>query len=118
MTLKTVYLGLSVLGTIAPLFLLFPFVEEHGLDIPLMVSQLFATPVGSFVAADVIVSSAALWVFVIVEARRLGMKHQWLPLAATLAVGVSLALPLFLYMREAWTSKAHAWLINPNPRPR
>jgi hypothetical protein len=36
-----------------------------------------------------------------VEGRRLGLGHRWVPLVANLAVGVSLALPLFLYMREA-----------------
>ncbi len=29
-----------------------------------------------------------------------GVKHLWAPIAANLAVGVSLGLPLFLYMRE------------------
>jgi hypothetical protein len=28
------------------------------------------------------------------------MRHLWLPLVATLAVGVSLGFPLFLYMRQ------------------
>ena len=37
---------------------------------------------------------------VLSEGRRLGMKHLWLPVAANLTVGVSLGLPLFLYMRE------------------
>jgi uncharacterized protein DUF2834 len=43
----------------------------------------------------------ALWIFVATEVRRLGMRHLWAPVAATLAVGVSLGLPLFLYLREA-----------------
>jgi hypothetical protein len=29
------------------------------------------------------------------------MRRRWLPLVALLTVGVSLALPLFLYLREA-----------------
>src|SRR5687767_8180320 len=41
-----------------------------------------------------------LWVLVFVEGRRAGVKHLWAPIAANLAVGVSLGLPLFLYMRE------------------
>jgi hypothetical protein len=41
-----------------------------------------------------------LWAFVVIEGRRAGMKHLWAPIAANLAVGVSLGLPLFLYMRE------------------
>ena len=50
---------------------------------------------------DVIVSSLVLWTLVFSEGRRLGMKNLWAPVAANLAVGVSLGLPLFLYMREA-----------------
>jgi len=35
-----------------------------------------------------------------VEGRRLMMGGLWAPVAANLVVGVSLGLPLFLYMRE------------------
>lgn len=58
-------------------------------------------PIGGFFGWDVIVSSLVLWTFVIVEGRRAGVRHLWAPIAANLAVGVSLGLPLFLYMREA-----------------
>jgi hypothetical protein len=34
------------------------------------------------------------------ESSRLEMRGRWLPVLAALTVGVSLALPLFLYMRE------------------
>jgi hypothetical protein len=49
---------------------------------------------------DVIVSSVVLWALVLIEGRRAGMKRLWAPVVANLAVGVSLGLPLFLYMRE------------------
>lgn len=49
---------------------------------------------------DVLVSSMVLRVFVFVEGRRSGVTDLWAPLAANLAVGVSLGLPLFLYMRQ------------------
>jgi hypothetical protein len=48
----------------------------------------------------VIITSVVLWVFVFVEGRQSGIKHLWVPVAANLAVGVSLGLPLFLYLRE------------------
>jgi hypothetical protein len=105
MTLKSVYLALCVTGTVVPIIPLLSFLRGHGLDFGVFVEQLFATPVSTFFGADIIVSSAVLWVFVLAEGRRLGMKHQWLPIAANLAVGVSLALPLFLYLREAWVRK-------------
>jgi hypothetical protein len=97
---KTIYLWLAVLGTVLPCWQFLPFVLENGLDIQLFVAQMFANPVSGFFALDVIVSSLVLWVLVAVEGRRAGVNHLWAPVAANLAVGVSLGLPLFLYMRE------------------
>jgi hypothetical protein len=98
---KTAYLWLGVLGTVLPYSQLIPFIRENGLDIRLLVQQLFSTPAGAFFGLDVIVSAVVLWVFATVEGRRTGMRHLWAPVVATLTVGVSLGLPLFLYMREA-----------------
>jgi hypothetical protein len=100
MNAKSLYLLLCVVGTVLPYSQLAPFLRDHGLDVRLFVEQLFANPVSGFFGMDVLVSSAALWTFVVVEGRRAGMKHLWAPVAANLAVGVSLGLPLFLYMRE------------------
>ena len=98
--LKNVYLTLAVAGTVLPFWQLLPFVQEHGLDIPLLLTRLFADPVAAFFGTDVIVSSLVLWVFVFAEGRRAQIEQLWLPIAANLAVGVSLGLPLFLYIRE------------------
>ncbi len=97
---KTLYLALCVLGTLLPYMQIVPFLRDHGLDVDLFFTQLFSTRVGGFFGMDVIVSSAVLWVFVFVDGRRLQMRHLWAPILASLAVGVSLGLPLFLYMRE------------------
>ena len=94
------YLGLCIAGTVLPYSQLIPFLREHGLDIQFFFEQLFSNWVGGFFGMDVIVSSVVLWLFVFVEGRREGVKHLWAPIAANLAVGVSLGLPLFLYMRE------------------
>jgi hypothetical protein len=56
--------------------------------------------VSGFFGWDVIVSSLVLWAFVFFEGRRVGVAGLWAPIAANLLVGVSLGLPLFLYMRE------------------
>ena len=98
---KTLYLWLCVVGTALPYSQLIPFLRQHGLDIRLFVEQLFANPISGFFGLDVLVSSVVLWVLVAVEGKRAGMKHLWAPVAANLAVGVSLGLPLFLYLREA-----------------
>lgn len=98
---RAFYLLLCIAGTALPLWQFIPFLREHGLDVRLFFEQLFANPVSGFFGWDVIVSSVVLWVLVIVEGRRAGVKHLWAPIAASLAVGVSLGLPLFLYLREA-----------------
>jgi hypothetical protein len=97
---KHVYLGLCVMGTIIPLAALLPFLRSHGLDLGEFLGQLFGTAVSSFFGWDVIVSSLVLWAFVLYEGRRLEMSRLWAPIAANLVVGVSLGLPLFLYLRE------------------
>ena len=100
MKLKTLYLALCLLGTALPLWQFLPFVREHGLNLRLFFAQLFANSVSGFFGMDVIVSSVVLWVLVLTEGRRAGVKHLWAPIVANLAVGVSLGLPLFLYLRE------------------
>ena len=99
-TPKTVYLLLCVLGTVLPYSQLVPFVREHGLDLRLLVEQLFANRIGAFFGLDVVVSALVVFAMVWVEGRRAEMRHLWAPVAATLLVGVSLSLPLFLYLRE------------------
>lgn len=100
MRTKHLYLTLCLVGTILPLAAFLPFLRTHGLDVGEFLAQLFATPVSRFFCWDVIVSSAVLWTFVRLEGRRLDVRRLWLPVVANLMVGVSLGLPLFLYMRE------------------
>jgi len=44
-------------------------------------------------------------VFAYLEGRRLGMKRWWVPLLGALLVGISLALPWFLWERERWLER-------------
>ena len=97
---KNLYLGLCLVGTALPYSQFVPFLRENGLDARAFLTQLFATHIGAFFGWDVIVSSVVLWVMVSVEGRRAGLGHRWVPILANLVVGVSLALPLFLYFRE------------------
>jgi hypothetical protein len=105
---KWLYLALCVLGTVLPYSQFLPFVRDHGLDAGLFVSQLFANPVSGFFAWDVIVSSLVLWLFVFAEGRAAGIKHLWAPILANVLVGVSLGLPLFLFLREVRHERAVA----------
>lgn len=96
---KTVYLMLSVLGAFVPYYHFLPWLLEHGLDLRLFFHQLHANPVSEFFASDVIVSAAVVLAFLIFERQRVGWSW-WLPVLGLMIVGVSVALPLLLYLRE------------------
>jgi hypothetical protein len=100
MKLKTVYFGLCILGFVLPYWQFVPWVAANGLHLPLFFQQLFVNRISGFFGMDVFVSSLVLVIFMRAESSRLEMRGRWLPVLAALTVGVSLALPLFLYMRE------------------
>jgi hypothetical protein len=100
MTRRYVYLALFVIGTIVPLTALIPWLIDHGLDISRMVEELFVNRISAFFGIDVIVSTIVLWVFINWEGRRAGVP-MWPPVVASLTIGVSSALPLFLFLRES-----------------
>jgi hypothetical protein len=98
--IKVIYLLLCVLGFVLPYSQLVPFILEHSLDIKLFLEQLFANKISGFFGMDVIVSSLVLWTLVFWEGTRLKMQNLWVYVVCNLLVGVSLGLPLFLFMRE------------------
>ncbi len=100
------YLALALIGTLLPLSELLPWLAGHGADPAGFVAELFSTRIGAFFGWDVIVSAFALILFVIVQGRRDRVAHRWLPIAATLVIGVSCGLPLFLALRERSLERA------------
>jgi hypothetical protein len=98
--LQGTYLILCILGTALPYSQFISFLLENGLDLERFFEQLFINRISAFFGMDVVVSSLALWTFVWVEGSRLKMKNLWVYIASNLLVGVSLALPLFLLMRQ------------------
>jgi Terpene cyclase DEP1 len=101
MKLRHFYLLLALVGLILPYSQLVPWIiEHHALNMPLFIRDLFANRISAFFAMDVIVSAVVLISFIQVEGKRLRMRLLWLPILAVFLVGVSLGLPLFLYLRQ------------------
>ena len=100
MKIKNVYLLLCVVGLVLPYWQFVPWVAVNGLQPRFFFEQLFVNRISGFFAMDVLVSSIVLLVFIYVEDSRDGVRGRWFPVLALLIVGVSLALPLFLYLRE------------------
>jgi hypothetical protein len=98
---KRIYLVLAIAGIVVPYVSFVPWLMDHGIDLSLMVEELFANRISAFFGLDVILSSIVLWTFVAFEGPRTGVRHTWAPIAASFVVGVSAGLPLFLFLRES-----------------
>lgn len=106
--MQVVYGLFAVIGAVLPLSQFIPWLAANGLHVPLLVQQATAEPIAAFAWADVLVSGVVVIAFVVVEGRRLAMGRLWLPLSC-MVVGPSLALPLFLLLRERHlAAKNHA----------
>ena len=98
--MKNVYLLLTIVGTIVPYLFFFDFFAEHGVDLPSFVGGLFANGAAAGFSSDVLISAAVFWVWSYTDARENDVRRWWPVIPATLLVGLSLAFPLYLYMRE------------------
>jgi hypothetical protein len=97
---KTFYLILTVLGFILPYYFIFQFYTTNEMSTAAAIAQVTAMDWGALLAVDLTISVLAAWTFFYNEAKRLKMKYWWAYPLATLMVGLSFALPLFLYFRE------------------
>lgn len=105
--MKYVYLAAALLGAVVPYVFFTRFFASGDATLGTFTGQLFATaPAGGF-TSDLLITSCVFWVWSYDEARRRGMRGWWGYVVANLAVGLSFALPLFLYVRERREEEAH-----------
>jgi hypothetical protein len=97
---KSLYLALCVIGVVIPYWQFLPWILQNGLDVRLFLAQAGANRVSATFVADVLVSAVVVIAFMRSEAARVKVAHRWMPVAGLCLVGVSLALPLYLYLRE------------------
>jgi hypothetical protein len=98
--MKRIYAVLAILGFVGPYIFFARFLSANGLNLSLFVEQLFANDISTFFAVDLIISTIVFWVFAAVESRRRQIEYWWTCIPATLLLGLSFGLPLFLYLRE------------------
>ncbi|MFC2951929.1 DUF2834 domain-containing protein [Marinicaulis aureus] len=97
------YLALTLLGVAVPYAAFIPWIADNGLSPALFTQQAFETRIAAFAWLDVIVS--ALTVLVAATTTMRGARLAWI-VAACFLVGVSAALPLFLYFLAKDSAKA------------
>lgn len=93
------YLMAAVVGAVVPWLFFTGFFAQNGLDLPRFVQSLFANGVAGGFTADILISSLVFWVWSYADARQRGVRYWWIIVPANLLVGLSLAMPLYFYLR-------------------
>jgi hypothetical protein len=98
-------LAITVVGFLVPNTMVVAFVIEHGVDLGAYFSQWGESLPAAQLAAEVSIAFLAFALWAGWEGRRIawegrGMRAWWLPIPASLLVGLGFAVPLFLLLRE------------------
>lgn len=96
------YGAFAAAGAVVPWYFNVRFMVESGeLITPQgLIAGGFVTPLAGSLTSDFLIGTTPVLVWLVVEARRLGMRHGWAYVAATFLVAFAFACPLFLLMRE------------------
>ncbi|PGE24016.1 hypothetical protein COM57_27035 [Bacillus pseudomycoides] len=99
--MKKIYILLSIIGAVVPYSYFIPFLMENGFNLLLFSQELFANRISTFFPADFFISCLVFWVFLYSETKKYQIRYWWICIIATVTVGLSFALPLFLYFRHS-----------------
>lgn len=97
MNLKTTYLILAFLGAAVPLAFFVSFAAEQGIDLLAFIEALFVNGAAAGFTADLLISSFVFWLYMF--SNQSNGPKPWLFIAINLCVGLSCALPAYLWAR-------------------
>lgn len=99
--MKPLYLVLTIAGSIAPWAWLLQD-PTALLDPALFFQRAFANNIAATEGTDLLISAIAFFCLAWIELKRLGSSQRWILLyiGLTFGIGLSCALPFFLYRRE------------------
>ena len=93
-------LALTIIGFVVPNAMLALWVADHGPGPVNYLERWFASLPAAQITVDLALAFVAFALWAAWEGRRLGMRTWWVPVPASLLVGLCFALPLFLLLRE------------------
>lgn len=115
--MRQFYLVMMVIGTVVPWIFFGGFFASEGVDLPLFVTSLFPNGAASGFTVDVLLSILVFLVWSSIDAQRAGVRRWWLVLPASCLVGLSLSLPLYLYLRETARDEPAGTATTPSGAP-
>ncbi len=92
--MKNLYLVLAIVGAVVPYLFFFGFFAESGVDLLGFVGALFANGAAGGFTADLLITSLVFWIYMF---NRQDGPAPWLFVALNLTIGLSCALPAYLY---------------------
>jgi len=98
--MKKLYLLLAIIGAIVPYIFFFQFIQTEGLNIPAFISALFVNGAAGGFSADLLLSSFIFWLFMFQQTKESDGPKPYLFIILNLTIGLSCALPAYLYARE------------------
>jgi hypothetical protein len=93
-------LALTIVGFVVPNTMIALFAVRHGLTLDGYFRPWFGSLPAAQLALDLGIAFVAFALWAAWEGKRLGMRSWWLPIPASLLVGLCFAVPLFLLLRE------------------
>ena len=100
--LSWLYLALAVAGGVLPWLANLDFMREYGssFDLTQFIALANANPAAQSLSRDLIVGASAITIWMVVESKRLQMKHLWIVLLSAVTIAFAFAAPFFLFLRE------------------
>jgi len=100
--MKRLYLVLAIAGAVIPYVFFAQFILSEGVNLAGFVSALFANPAASGFTSDLLFTSFVFWLMMFYEQRRSKgtSPSPLIFIALNLLIGLSCALPAYLYARE------------------
>ena len=98
--MKNIYLALAIVGGIIPYLFFLDFIQLEGFNIPLFIESLFVNGAAGGFSADLFLTSIVFWVFMFQQAKRRVSPSPHMFVILNLCVGLSCALPAYLFARE------------------
>ena len=70
------------------------------------------TPGSRFITTDILILSIAVWMLMVIEARRHGIRFVWAYIVGAVVIGISAVFPIFLVARELRLDNTEATKIH------
>ena len=96
--MKNLYLVAAAAGTVIPYYFFVQHFAADGYSVMVFLAALFGNPAAAGGSSDLFISSFVFWIYMFT--RRKDAPGPWPFVILNLLIGLSCALPLYLYWQE------------------